>query len=159
MNMVQKHNLVNAINQVIFRLNTKPKCYHYMNCYKCNVGLLVQELLGITEIELENTLHHYSGIWCTMFEKNQDDRENLLKKISATGLTQKHLEELEGLSNPKICKIANLQVRHNGYASVIENLITYLAVWAKLIEKEFQLKAKLVTEKQIVNELSKTTSV
>jgi len=131
-----KTKLINAIRETIIDLETGRKHYEYTDCHNCNCGILAQNICHISAWALEKAFEPCSEIWegAVRCSSTGEPLQKILKQMYSVGLTKKNIQNLEMLSDKKICKEAGIKVGQR-YDDK-KYLLMYLSAWLRILERE-----------------------
>lgn len=136
--------LIKALRNTAFEL-AKSRAYQWGHMGSCNCGYLAQEITKLTKSEIHNRAMQKHGDWneqlndyCPTSGFLMDD---MISDMLDAGLDTNDLKHLEKLSDKRVLSRLPLGVQlHHNYKN---DVVTYLKLWAQVLEDELLRKVKI----------------
>lgn len=130
--------LIEALRKTALNLR-KGAPYQWGHMGSCNCGNLAQEITRLSKAEIHERAMTRKGDWndqCDAFcPASGLPMDDLICELLDAGLTLDDLKNLEDLSDKNILKVLP-STRKQLFKNKRDDVVLYLDVWAKLLEKE-----------------------
>lgn len=134
-------NLIEALRLTASRIEDGTYQFCWYEFASCSCGLLVQTLLGVSAVELEDTVGSIGFIWSdagAIWRSTGHPMKLLINQLIAAGLTAEHISDLEYCRNKSVCSRVHYVPKSVAYHRSSVYVVEYMRAWADILEEQAQ---------------------